>query len=324
MWRSTKSNTQAIPAWLRSRHVMSRKQLSRRVEIRAADLGIPGMVEVGRYRYTEAYEGLRPRAHPGDLEICFLARGHQTYRVNGEVYRLRGGDQYLVFPGEPHDSAGMPEEKGILYWVCVRLLPARAGLLFLEGRAAARLRRALARLPSRHFAAGPGTQELLERMLAAFSAKPLDELRRLEAASMILRYLFATIEASRRNQRAEPSARIRRAIEAVARCSDEIPRVPQLAREVGLSTSRFKARFRAEAGMPPREFVLRHKVTLARSRLAEPGATVTGVAHQLGFSSSQYFATVFRRFSGASPSTFLTPQRASSFATRASSRGSSE
>ncbi|MDB6169096.1 MAG: helix-turn-helix-domain containing protein AraC type [Verrucomicrobia bacterium] len=283
--------------------MMTPEQQSRRFERFERDIRIPGVGEIGRYRYANAYEGLRLRSHPGGLEICFLARGQQTYRVNGEIYRLRGGEQYLVFPGEPHDSAGMPEEKGVLYWVFIRLAPASRRLLFLEAAASRELRRALLALPSRHFAAEPGTHELLEETFAAV-AGARTQLDRIGAAGLILRYLFATIRASHRNRRAAPSLRIQRTLAHIAANLGELPSVPQLARLVRLSPSRFKARFREEVGLPPREHVLRHRLAVAQARLRASAATVTQVAHELGFSSSQYFATVFRRFTGLTPSQY--------------------
>ena len=293
---------------------MTPEQLARRRECFEREIGVPGVVEVGRYRYASAYEGLQPRSHPDGLEICFLARGQQTYRVRREIYRLRGGDQYLVFPGEPHDSAGMPEEKGVLYWVFLRLMPANRPLLFLEPRAARSLRQALLALPSRHFAAETGTHRLLDEIFASIerARTPFD---RLATAALILRFLLATLRASHHNRRAAPSPRIQRSLEHIAAHAGELPTVPQLARLVRLSPSRFKARFRAEVGLPPREHVLRHKLAVAQDRLRLPGATVTAVAHELGFSSSQYFATVFRRFTG------LTPTRYRARASAESNRG---
>ncbi len=304
MWRSTKSNIRTVargPVVVEP--VMPPEQLARRRECREAEIGVPGVVELGRYRYASAYEGLQPRAHPDGLEICFLARGNQTYRVGGRVYRLRGGDQYLVFPGELHDSADMPEEKGVLYWMFLRLHPAGRPLLFLEPAAARALREALLALPSRHFAAEPSTYRLFDQLFEAIerARTPLD---RLGIASLVLRFLFATIRASHHNRRATPSPRIQRSLAHIAAQTAELPSVPQLARLVRLSPSRFKARFRQEVGLPPREHVLRHKLGVAQARLREPGATVTAVAHELGFSSSQYFATVFRRFTGQTPSQF--------------------
>ena len=303
MSRSTKSNIRSVAPPAEKPHVMTPEQKARRFERFEREIGIPGLVEIGRYRYASAYEGLRLRAHPDGLELCYLARGRQTYRVNNQVYRLQGGDQYVVFPGEPHDSAGMPEEKSVLYWIFLRLKPARRPLLFLDAAASRALRGALLVMPSRHFAAEPGTRELLEEIFTLLD-RPRDKIERLAAASLVLRYLFATLRASHRNRRRGPSARIQRSLDHIAAQLGELPTVPQLARLVRLSPSRFKARFREEVGLPPREHVLRHKLAVAQAALRRPGATVTAVAHELGFSSSQYFATVFRRFTGQTPTRF--------------------
>jgi AraC-like DNA-binding protein len=80
--------------------------------------------------------------------------------------------------------------------------------------------------------------------------------------------------------------------------------VDKLAQVAGLSTSRFKTRFRKEQGVPPAEYVLRTRIGEARQRLAKPDATVTEVALSLGFSSSQYFASSFKRLTNATPSAF--------------------
>lgn len=301
MSRRTKSNIPVAPVDPADEHIMTPEQLARRFECNEQAVGIPGVVEIGRYRYATAYERLRTRAHPDGIEICFLSRGQQTYRVNDTIYRLRGGDQYLVFPGEPHDSAGMPEEKGELYWVFIKLKSARQPLLFLDAKASGELRKALLNLPSRHFAAEPGTRELLEQIVDSLRG-PRAWIDRIATAGMVLRFLLATIHGSHGNRRAAPSPRIQRCLTFIHAHPAEPLDVPQLARLVQLSPSRFKTRFRAETGLPPWEYVLRHKLGVAEEQLRKPGATVTEVAHALGFSSSQYFATVFRRFTGRSPS----------------------
>jgi hypothetical protein len=52
------------------------------------------------------------------------------------------------------------------------------------------------------------------------------------------------------------------------------------------------------------QFWLRERIRIARERLLDDGATVTDVATELGFSSSQHFATVFRRFTGFTPNRY--------------------
>lgn len=76
-----------------------------------------------------------------------------------------------------------------------------------------------------------------------------------------------------------------------------------LAAVSGLSTSHFYQSFRKVTGTSPKDYLLRRKTERARRWLEEdPQATVTEVAHGLGFSSSQYFATVFRRYQHCAPS----------------------
>ena len=87
--------------------------------------------------------------------------------------------------------------------------------------------------------------------------------------------------------------------------------IPDLAQMIGLSESRFKNRFRDEVGIPPGDYVLRSKINAACKALHNPEAIVTQLAHSLGFSSSQYFATVFRRFTGDTPTTYKRKQKTS-------------
>ena len=86
---------------------------------------------------------------------------------------------------------------------------------------------------------------------------------------------------------------------------DEPLSIPQLAQLALLSVSHFKARFKDELGVPPAEFQMRARVAEARRLLAAGRRTVTEVAFDLGFSSSQYFATVFKRFTGVNPGACL-------------------
>ena len=58
-------------------------------------------------------------------------------------------------------------------------------------------------------------------------------------------------------------------------------------------------------GVPPAEYMVRRKVELAKKRLSAPKPHVTNVAYDLGFSSSQYFATVFKRYAQQTPSQFV-------------------
>ena len=78
-----------------------------------------------------------------------------------------------------------------------------------------------------------------------------------------------------------------------------------MARVSGLSLVGFHQHFKNITGCSPKDWLMSKRVERAAVRLREdPTLTVTSLAHELGFSSSHYFATVFRRYLGVSPSDF--------------------
>ncbi len=292
---STKSNT-------RPRFPSARA--TGRVDLFPADINLPGVLEIGSYHHRAAHRELRGVAHAGCFGICYLSRGVQTYRIDDVPYHLQGGDQLVTLPGECLDTAEAPEEKSRLHWILLRMQPLDAPLLFLETPAAVALREALLTLPQPHFPAPREANELTSAILNTFARPPRVLVDRLAAASLVLRYIFATLRASREGTVTGISPRIQRSLDYITTHAAEPLYVPELAAQIGLSESRFKVRFRREVGVPPGEFILRIKIESACARLRRPGATVTAVAHELGFSSSQYFATAFRRFTRLTPSAY--------------------
>ena len=268
------------------------------------DFLLPGIEMFGRYQHASSRSGLNPHSHRAAIEICFLERGEQSYRVGGLVYRLRGNDQFFTLPGEVHDTANLPEERGILYWLILQLEPA-GKFLGLAKEQAAHLKHALRRMPNRHFRAHPDCAPILGQMMALASEKPpasRSPLHQIHFQALLLRYLSLTLEASYAGAQSSATPLMQRVLHYIEKHLDEPVHVPRLAETAHLSESRFKSRFKREIGVPPAEFWLRKKVEKAVHLLKKQ--RVTEVAFELGFSSSQYFATVFKRYTLSSPSRF--------------------
>ena len=81
-----------------------------------------------------------------------------------------------------------------------------------------------------------------------------------------------------------------------------------VAREVGLSPSRFSHRFTAEVGIPFRSY-RRWIRLLAAVELLATGATLTAAAHHAGFADSAHFSRTFRSQFGLSPTEALAASR---------------
>ena len=99
-------------------------------------------------------------------------------------------------------------------------------------------------------------------------------------------------------------ARVRTAIEFM-RDNLHLPvSLADLAASTGLSTYHFLRVFRASTGVPPRRFLTRMRIDVARRRLEDSDLSITDIAQLSGFSSASQFSTAFRRETGMAPRTF--------------------
>jgi len=264
--------------------------------------GVPGAIKLGRVNYRKAHAPLNEHVHPGALEICFLACGRQTYSTREREYRLTSDDVFVSFPGERHSTGGRPEEKSILYFLILSTVPQARGFLGYPGREGRRLREALLALPRRHFAGDAHLKAPLDAILRDIRPDdPFASLRlRLHLADFLLRILaFAA-----HPQAWDVSPAMQKVMDVIReRPGDEQP-LEALGRLAGVSLSHFKARFRQEVGLPPSDFIRRERMVQARKLLEEGRRSVTEIAFELGFSSSQYFSTVFKRYTGRNPREF--------------------
>lgn len=78
--------------------------------------------------------------------------------------------------------------------------------------------------------------------------------------------------------------------------------VPGMARQCGLKRAQFANVTRELVNLSPAQYLLQCRMERAAQQLrVQPDASVTEIALEYGFSSSQYFATAFRRIFGRSP-----------------------
>ena len=279
---------------------------SKRVVFMPPRLGIDSLAMFGRYNYANAEDGLAEHSHAGALEICHLVRGRQTYCVGKHSYHLRGGDVFLTMPDERHGTGGGPQEKGLLYWMVV-LNPSTTGgsLLGLAEHESRALWRELRKSSRRHFFGTPEMKTQLDAILALLHSRGTP-LKKTAVQNRIVAFLLELLTARERASAEQGSGRFAHVISHIETnlCDPGELTIDILSSIAGLSPSRFKALFKEKLGIPPAEFALRLRIEEARRRLAARGATVTGVALDLGFSSSQYFASSFKRL------TLMTPREA--------------
>jgi signal transduction histidine kinase/AraC-like DNA-binding protein/ABC-type sugar transport system substrate-binding protein len=108
---------------------------------------------------------------------------------------------------------------------------------------------------------------------------------------------------------AEPQRVVRKALAFLHEHYAEPISRGDVAAYVGLSESHLTRCFRQEMGVTPITYLNRYRVRQAKALLEAGAQSVTGIAMEVGFSDSHYFARVFRREVGLSPSAYQRGER---------------
>ena len=97
---------------------------------------------------------------------------------------------------------------------------------------------------------------------------------------------------------------IKRVIKHINSCYKEDLQLKELSAISGYSLSRFKIKFKEIVGIPPANYITSKKLEHAKNLLEQTNLSITQIALDAGFSSSNYFCTVFRNFTNYTPSEY--------------------
>jgi AraC-like DNA-binding protein len=227
--------------------------------------------------------------------------------VDGRTTVVHGGELLRVLPGQRYGTGDWPEEKGRLAWLILKSRPAPRGPTLGMSAAGARAVFELLADPTlpRLLPLPADAPQLIDSIFNWWGRRNDElgrEIIRNRLAALVLGAAHASAGAAEVTADRASHTRIERVLGWIDEHPDEPATNKSLAQLAGLSSARFHVHFKNVTGCSPKDYLLRQRVARAAARLKErPDLTVTRVAHDTGFSSSQYFATVFRRYAGMSP-----------------------
>lgn len=108
---------------------------------------------------------------------------------------------------------------------------------------------------------------------------------------------------------AKPTRAMRAAIDFMDQHHAEPLRMGTVARAADCCRARLFQNFKDSTGMTPNDFLQRLRINRVQAALASTDESITTIALRAGFSSSQYFSTVFRKYSGVTPNQFRVRHR---------------
>jgi AraC family L-rhamnose operon regulatory protein RhaS len=273
---------------------------------------VPEIQELGwgKFDVADPYH-LKPHRHPQAFEICLILSGEVEWEAGGQNHLLRAGDVFVTQPGELHAGRDSAMQPCSLYWIKLAADIDRRYWQKFDREAVVRLRSRMRSLPRRLRGGDAAMRPLLEMLFEEHRRDRLDgygEALSVAAAEAILRHFL--IEIFRSADRADsgdpadclPGA-VQHAIELIRR-SDQCLSNCQISATVRERPNRLNQLFVNHLGMTITQFSVRERIRLARSSLRLTGKSVTEIANELGFCSSQHFATTFKRLTGMRPSDY--------------------
>ena len=203
---------------------------------------------------------------------------------------------------QPCDAEGVWDSEASCRWLHFYLPVALVDRLAETHYGVARDQLRLATVTGRHDAC---IVPLLHRAAAGLSAGAApDEMELARCAEDIaLRWLAAysnLATAPRGRERLAPH-KLKRACEWMESRLAEPLRIPDLARELGMSPAHFARAFHHAAGEPPHRHLLHLRAARARALLAERDRPLAEIALETGFANQAHLTTTFARVYGIAP-----------------------
>ena len=261
--------------------------------------GINGVKVFGHSMNNRAVLPLEKHIHKGCMELVLLVKGNQSYTVDGKTYPLSGGDLFLTFPEEEHSTGSEPQNISEIYWLQLDF-STDAPFLGLSDAAGKQLKSRLLNISQRVFWCEKSLRGWLADSFWAIASQ--DECKKEYGRSLLVTFLYGMIQQAL-SVHLTLSEEIAAAVSYIRQNIREPISLETLAECAGLSLSRFKARFKTEIGMSPREYINQVKIKEAK-QLLKQGYSVTDTALELGFNSSNYFAVVFKKMTLFSPTEY--------------------
>jgi len=267
---------------------------------------LPMLIHVSRLR-SHIASRVTWHSHEG-FEILFLLDGATAYEFSKQkAVELHGGHFLIVPPKLVH--RGLHDMRSPCTICGLALKASRPSGWKTTTFTASDLRRLRTALDTAGLKAHPfnaALRWLVRRLMDETSNYPANPHH--AEAGIALRALICAVLVEVMRQilvpPAEPKEFVAAAISYLQQHLPEPVRMNDLVRYVGFSRARMFDMFKAQTGLTPNDYLQRLRIEKAQEQLRQTNLSVTEIALATGFSSGQYFSTVFARYTGVSPTDF--------------------
>lgn len=269
-----------------------------RIVLTNEDFHIPGLITVGKHTMYNAIAPLTPHYHENCVEIVCVTKGVISFSDESTEYKVSGGNVFLTRPNEIHSTNERPLSIGEIYWFQLDI-STLDNFLFLNHESALYLTEKLASLSSHVVKADYKLMQTSLKELYTLLSLPQAQYYAASKICILLHYILQCAG----EMRFPLTPDIGNAVNYILDHVMEEISLDDLAWQSNLSVSQFKLKFKTQMGISPRNFVNQQKIEVSTAMISE-GMSITDIAMELGFNTSSYFSTVFKRYMLCSPTDY--------------------
>ncbi|MGZ8552326.1 MAG: helix-turn-helix domain-containing protein [Chitinophagaceae bacterium] len=268
------------------------------------------ITELGAKKNSSIQLNSFPKSITRSIRIYFIAEGKFEWRIHKQSYLLYPGDAALILPGQAFGNEKGFLEIGTISWIHLNIQ----------------------RLDSGEMAPGKWSSLSDSESLAIGKILLLSNslvLSKLNEAGRILQYIQSELFnqeigfCTRVNQLIdELFITITRHLTKQSNPSRDFPRtfmqleqtlrqnlshqwtVEEMAAVVGMGTTLFNEKVKSYSGFSPINYLINIRISEAIKLLKKKEISLTDIALDIGFYSSQHFSTTFKKLTGYTPSEF--------------------
>lgn len=238
--------------------------------------------------------------HEHDYELVYIEQGAVNWEVGGETYHTRAQQLFRTWPGERHRASFNYIGPCTIWWIIIKDPLRFSNWFSLQGEELEQFNQILQQQPriiSSNRAIATSFRNL-RRIIEETETTLLEYQVRHYVLDILLHLMRSSLTSTHSPDIHDFTVDLTRRMEAdpALRLSTE-----QLASEFGLSESHFYRVFRETNGISPASYMERVRMDCACRILLESSTSITNIALDLGFKTSQHFATVFKKYIGMTP-----------------------
>ncbi len=251
---------------------------------------VDGLREIGLMNIHQQPTQEKLHAHTGAVELLIVVQGYRHIDVLDVPYDVPHLHVLVLPPDYEHHMSGNQSAHGVLYWVQIEA----------DGKSPlSRHALALADHGAQVLTIDEQTATLCSNIFNEVASD--DDLAPELAVSQLIQLLILLRRTPRQQQTPELPTDIVHIIDHVQTHISDNLTPTHLAGLIGISTSSLNKRFRKHLGCSPQAWIQDERIRSAAQQLYHTQQSILTIALDLGFSSSQYFATVFKKYMRVSP-----------------------